>query len=96
MKVSGEDYKKKYILLEVADKSDKSILINALKEYIAKLSKDIEMYSKSEAYCRADDIPSIAESISKCMKWRDNIYIMGSDTYPRDFDFYKNGIERII
>ena len=95
MKV-GEDYKKKYILLEIDDKAEKAIIIDALKEHIAKLTKDIETYSKSESYCRADDIPRIANTISKCMKWRDNIHIMGSDTYPRDFDFYKNGIERII
>ena len=92
----GEDYKKKYILLEIDNKAEQGIIIDALKEHIAKLTKDIESYSKSEAYIRADDISRIAESISKCMKWRDNIYIMGSDTWPRDFDFYKNGIERII
>ena len=92
----GEDYKRKYLLLEIDDKGDKGIIVDALKEHIAKLTKDIESYSKSEAYVRADDIPRIATSIAKCMKWRDNIYIMGSDTWIRDFDFYKNGIEKII
>ena len=92
----GEDYKKKYILLEIDDKDDKNIIIEALKEHIAKLTKDIEGYSKAEAFVRANDIPRIAEAISKCMKWRDNIHMMGSDIWPRDFDFYKNGIEKII
>jgi len=93
MKV-GEDYKKKYILLEIDDKADKNILINALKGYIEKLTKDIEMYSKSEH--RVDSIKICAEQMTKCMQWRDNVHTMGSDTWPRDFEFYKNGIERII
>jgi len=91
----GEDYKKKYILLEINDKAAKNILIDALKEHIAKLTRDIEVYSKVEDCNRAEDIPRLATQISQCMKWRDNIHLMGSDTYPRDFDFYKNGIERI-
>lgn len=92
----GEDYKRKYILLEIDDRGDKGIIVDALKDHIAKLTKDIESYSKSEAFVRADDIPRIANSIAKCMKWRDNIHIMGSDTWIRDFGFYKNGIEKII
>jgi hypothetical protein len=95
MKLNG-DYQRKYILLEIDDKADQGIIIDALKEHIAKLTKDIESYSKSEAFVRADDIPRIATSVAKCMKWRDNIHIMGSDTWIRDFDFYKNGIEKII
>ena len=89
----GEDYKKKYILLEIDNKNDKSILIDALKEYISKLTKDIEMYSKSEY--RTDTVVICANNMAKCMKWRDNVHTMGSDTWPRDFDFYENGIERI-
>lgn len=95
MKLNG-DYKKKYLLLEIDDKSDKNIIIAALKEHIKKLTKDIEGYSQSDAKIRANDIPIIAEDIAKCMRWRDGVYVMGSDTDPRDFDFYKNGIERII
>ena len=90
----GEDYKKKYILLEIDDKADKEILKEALKGYIEKLTKDIEMYSKSEH--RIDSIKYCAERMTKCMEWRDDIHIMGSDTWPRDFEFSKNGIERII
>lgn len=92
-KLNG-DYKKKYILLEIDDKTDKNILIDALKGHIEKLAKDIEIYSKSEY--RADSIKCCAERMTKCMQWRDNIHTMGSDIYPRDFDFYDNGIERII
>jgi hypothetical protein len=95
MRLDG-DYKRKYLLLEIDDKADQGIIIDALKEHIAKLTKDIESYSKSEAFVRADDIPRIAANIAKCMKWRDNIHIMGSDTWIRDFNFYKNGIEKII
>jgi hypothetical protein len=91
-----EDYKKKYLLLEIEDKAQQKILQEALKDYIAKKAKDIETYSKAEAYVRAGDIEGIAKTISTCMKWRDNIYVMGSDTWPRDFDFYKHGIEKII
>ena len=92
----GEDYERKYLLLEVSDKKEKEIIIDALEDYIAKSVKEIESYSKSDTYSRADDVIKVAAIISKCMKWRDNILLMGSDTSPRDFDFYKNGIERII
>lgn len=92
----GEDYKRKYLLLEVSDKKEKEIIIDALVDYIAKCAEDIKKYSKSEEYIRGRDIERLAAIISKCMKWRDNIELMGSDTSPRDFDFYKNGIERII
>ena len=92
----GEDYERKYLLLEVSDKREKEIIIDALKDYIAKSVKEIESYSKSEEYIRGEDIKKLADIIAKCMKWRDNILLMGSATSPRDFDFYKNGIERII
>jgi hypothetical protein len=92
----SEDYKKKYLLLEIENKELKAILQDALKDYIAKKAKEIESYSKSEAHVRATDIEHIAKVISTCMKWRDNIEIMGSDMGPRDFQFYENGIERII
>lgn len=92
MKING-DYKKKYILLEVEDKADKDILVDALKEYIAKLSKDIELYSKGEH--NIDRIKYGANKMTKCMEWRDHIEFMGTDILSlRDFDFYKNGIER--
>lgn len=91
-----EDYKKKYLMVEIENKGQERIIVDALNDYIAKKVKEIESYSKSEAYVRADDIESIAKTISTCMKWRDNIYIMGSDTGPKDFYFYKHGIERII
>ena len=90
-KING-DYKKKYILLEIDDKADKNILIDALKEYIGKLTEDIEKYSKSEH--RADSITICANKIVKCMEWRDHIEFIGTDTSLRDFDFYKHGIER--
>ena len=90
----GEDYKKKYVLLEIDEKEDKNILVDALKGYIEKLTKDIELYSKSKY--RTDMIKTCADRMTKCMEWRDNIHTMGSDTWPRDFDFYKNGIEKII
>lgn len=92
MKIGG-DYKKKYILLEIDDKANKEILVNALKEYIAKLSKDIELYSKGEH--NIDRIKYSADRMTKCMQWRDHIEFMGTDIISlRDFDFYKNGIER--
>ena len=96
----NEDYKRKYLLLEVSDKKEykkeKNIIIDALKDYIEKCTEDIKIYSKSEAYIRADDIQKLATIITTCMKWRDNIEVMGSDIGPRDFQFYENGIERII
>ena len=92
----NEDYKRKYLLLEVSNKKEKNIIIDALKDYIEKCTEDIKTYSKSEAYIRADDIQRLAATIATCMKWRDNIELMGSDMGLRDFDFYKNGIERII
>jgi hypothetical protein len=92
----NEDYKRKYLLLEVSNKKEKNIIINALKDYIEKCTEDIKTYSKSEAYIRADDIQRLAATIATCMKWRDNIEVMGSDMGPRDFQFYENGIERII
>ena len=92
MKIGGGDYKKKYILLEIDDKANKEILIDALKVYIEKLTKDIEMYSKGEH--NIDRIKYCANRMTKCMDWRDHIELMGSDLWPRDFDFYKNGIER--
>jgi hypothetical protein len=92
----GEDYKRKYLLLEVSDKREKEIIIDALKDYIEKCAEDIKTYSKSEEYIRGEDIQRLAAKISKCMKWRDNIEVMGSDMGPRDFQFYENGIERII
>jgi hypothetical protein len=92
----GEDYKRKYLLLEVSNKKEKNIIIDALKDYIEKCTEDIKTYSKSEAYIRADDIQRLAATIATCMKWRDNIEVMGSDMGPRDFQFYENGIERII
>ncbi len=92
----GEDYKRKYLLLEVSNKKEKNIIIDALKDYIEKCTEDIKTYSKSEAYIRADDIQRLAATIATCMKWRDNIEVMGSDIGPRDFQFYENGIERII
>jgi hypothetical protein len=96
----GEDYKRKYLLLEVSDKKDykkeKNIIIDALKDYIEKCTEDIKTYSKSEAYIRADDIQKLAATIATCMKWRDDIHFMGSDIGPREFKFYENGIERII
>ena len=90
-KING-DYKKKYIILEIDDKTDKNILIDALKEHIEKLSQGIEKATKSEY--SADVIIRDAHIITKCMKWRDNIEFMGTDTSLRDFDFYKHGIER--
>lgn len=95
----NEDYKRKYLLLEVSDKKEykkeKNIIIDALEDYIEKCTEDIKAYSKSEAYIRADDIQRLAATIATCMKWRDNIEVMGSDMGPRDFQFYENGIERI-
>ena len=91
----NEDYKRKYLLLEVSDKKEKEIIIDALTDYIEKCADDIKTYSKSEAYIRAGDIQRLATTIATCMKWRDNIEIMGSDLGPRDFQFYENGIERI-
>lgn len=92
----NEDYKRKYLLLEVSDKKEKNIIIDALKDYIEKCTEDIKTYSKSEAYIRVDDIQKLAATIATCMKWRDNIEIMGSDMSPRDFQFYENGIEKIL
>ena len=92
----NEDYKRKYLLLEVSDKKEKKIIIDALDDYIEKCAEDIKTYTKSEAYIRADDIQKLAAIITTCMKWRDNIEVMGSDMGPRDFQFYENGIERII
>jgi hypothetical protein len=92
----SEDYKRKYLLLEVSDKKEKNIIIDALKDYIEKCTEDIKTYSKSEAYIRADDIQKLAATIATCMKWRDNIELMGSDMGPRDFQFYENGIEKIL
>lgn len=93
MKVGGEDYKKKYILLEINDKANKDILVDALKGYIEKLTKDIEVYSKGEH--NIDRIKYCAERMTKCMDWRDHIEFMGTDILSlRDFDYYKNGIER--
>jgi hypothetical protein len=93
MKVGGEDYKKKYILLEVEGKTDKDILVDALKEYIEKLAQDIERYSKGEH--NIDRIKYCAGKMTKCMEWRDHIEFMGTDILSlRDFDYYKNGIER--
>ena len=92
----SDDYKRKYLLLEVSNKKEKNIIIDALKDYIEKYTEDIKTYSKSEAYIRADDIQKLATTIATCMKWRDNIEVMGSDIGPRDFQFYENGIERII
>lgn len=92
----SEDYKRKYLLLEVLDKKEKNIIIDALKDYIEKCTEDIKTYSKSEAYIRADDIQRLAATIATCMKWRDNIEVMGSDMGPRDFQFYENGIEKIL
>ena len=96
----SEDYKRKYFLLEVSDKKEykkeKNIIIDALTDYIEKCADEIKAYSKSEAYIRADDIQKLATIITTCMKWRDNILLMGSDISPRDFNFYENGIERII
>jgi hypothetical protein len=92
MKIGG-DYKKKYILLEIDDKANKEVLIDALKIYIEKLTKDIEMYSKGEH--NIDRIKICADKMTRCMDWRDHIELMGTDIYSlRDFDFYKNGIER--
>ena len=91
----SEDYKRKYLLLEVSDKKEKNIIIDALKDYIEKCTEDIKNYSTSEAYIRADDIQRLAATIATCMKWRDNIEVMGSDMGPRHFQFYENGIERI-
>jgi hypothetical protein len=92
----NEDYKRKYLLLEVSNKKEKNIIIDALKDYIEKCTEDIKTYSKSEAYIRADDIQKLAATIATCMKWRDNIEVMGSDMGPRDFQFYENGIEKIL
>ena len=96
----GEDYKRKYLLLEVSDKKDykkeKNIIIDALEDYIEKCTENIKIYSKSEAYIRTDDIQRLATIITTCMKWRDTIEVMGSDLSPREFQFYENGIERII
>ena len=93
MKAYGEDYKKKYILLEVDNKANKEILIDALKIYIEKLAKDIETYSKGEH--NIDRIKVCADKMTRCMDWRDHIEFMGTDILSlRDFDFYKNGIER--
>jgi hypothetical protein len=92
----SEDYKRKYLLLEVSDKKEKNIIIDALEDYIEKCAEDIKIYSKSEVYIRADDIQRLAATITTCMKWRDNIEVMGSDMGPRDFQFYENGIEKII
>jgi hypothetical protein len=92
----SEDYKRKYLLLEVSDKKEKNIVIDALKDYIEKCAEDIKTYSKSEAYIRADNIQRLAATIATCMKWRDNIELMGSDMGPRDFQFYENGIEKIL
>lgn len=92
----NEDYKRKYLLLEVSDKKEKNIIIDALKDYIEKCTEDIKAYSRSEAYIRADDIQRLAATIATCMKWRDNIEVMGSDMRPRDFQFYENGIEKIL
>ncbi len=92
----SDDYKRKYLLLEVSNKKEKNIIIDALKDYIEKYTEDIKTYSKSEAYIRADDIQKLATTIATCMKWRDNIEVMGSDMGPRDFQFYENGIEKII
>ena len=92
MKING-DYKKKYILLEVDDKANKEILIDALKIYIEKLAKDIEIYSKGEH--NVDRIQTCANKMTRCMYWRDHIEFMGTDIISlRDFDLYKNGIER--
>lgn len=91
MKVNG-DYKKKYILLEIDDKVDKNILIDALKAHIEKLTKEIETDSKSEH--GSIRVILNANNIAKCMRWRDHIEFMGTDIALRDFDFYKNGIER--
>jgi hypothetical protein len=92
----SEDYKRKYLLLEVSDKKEKNIIIDALEDYIEKCAEDIKTYSKSEAYIRADDIQRLAATIATCMKWRDNIELVGSDMGPRDFQFYENGIEKIL
>lgn len=93
MKIGGEDYKKKYILLEVDSKADKNIITDALKVYIEKLVSDIEKYSKGEH--NVDRIKNCANQMAKCMEWRDHIEFMGTDIISlRDFDFYKNGIER--
>lgn len=93
MKAYGEDYKKKYILLEVDNKANKEILIDALKIYIEKLAKDIETYSKGEH--SIDRIKICADRMTRCMDWRDHIEFMGTNILSlRDFDFYKNGIER--
>ena len=47
----SEDYKRKYLLLEVSDKKEykkeKNIIIDALKDYIEKCTEDIKAYSKS-------------------------------------------------
>ena len=91
MKVNG-DYKKKYILLEIDDKAEKSLLVSALKNYIEKLTEEIETDSKSEH--GSTRVILNANNIAKCMKWRDHIEFMGTDTSLIDFDFYKNGIER--
>jgi isochorismate synthase EntC len=65
----SEDYKRKYLLLEVSNKKEKNIIIDALKDYIEKCTEDIKTYSKSEAYIRADDIQRLATTIATCMKW---------------------------
>ena len=86
------DYKYKFMTIKVEDKSAKNILLNMITEHIEKLTKEIEQQSKSEY--GAQLVIAKANEIAQCMEWRKNIEFLGTDTCLRDFEFYKNGIER--
>lgn len=96
MKIGNEDYKYKFIAIQIDDKNVQQLLKEALNAHIVKKTKDIEMYSKSESYVRADDVKRCADEIATMMKWRDNLWLLGTDTWVRDLEFYKHGIEHFI
>ena len=91
-----DDYKHKYLVLEITDKAQENLLKDALDKYIEKIVANIESASKGKASMSAD---SIIERYSKeliaLMNWRDRHEIIGTDTYLGDLDFYKNGVCRV-
>lgn len=96
MRKVHDDYKHKYLVLEITDKAQENLLKDALDKHIEKIVANIESASKGKASMSTDDIiERYSKELIALMNWRDRHEIIGTDMYLGDLDFYKNGVCRV-
>jgi hypothetical protein len=76
----SQEYKYKFVVLEVNCDKPKALLTAAIDNHIKELQANIDSYTKSKAYARGADIKICADNIVQLMQWRDDIAIAGSNS----------------